>query len=70
MVCHILFNSVSNCLIMVQIGVSEDGQSVVIKIKIWHLAQIIDSDNWVQCIISECQKVVIQHLGVMKDPSE
>lgn len=49
---------------------SEDGTEIIIKMKIWYLAQVIDSDNWQKCILEECQRLIIMHINKMKNPNE
>lgn len=56
-------------MIMVRIGLSEDKKSIRIEIEIWCLAQVIDSDNWLQEILKRCEEYVLEEIIKGENPT-
>lgn len=52
---------------MVQIGLNKGTGEIEIRIKVWALAQVIDSDNWQKVIYDECEKIILEELQKAKE---
>lgn len=51
---------------MVQIGISPNGESIIIQIPIMYLSQIMDSDQWVAAIHEQCREIVVKYIIEVK----
>lgn len=52
--------------VMVQISLNKGTGEIEIRIKVWALAQVIDSDNWQNVIYEECNRIIQDELKKAK----